>query len=101
MTTPRNKLSADPKITTTHQTVIQDALAVLDRIRKLDSVTKIVIGPIESNRSRTPRIKCLPISLPDGRQGAGLIVKVQGTGALQQFYVYTKDPEAVKHELYS
>ncbi|MEX1027626.1 MAG: hypothetical protein WD049_06425 [Candidatus Paceibacterota bacterium] len=92
-------LSADPKITTTHQTVIDGAVPVLDRLRKLKTVSKIVIGPIAANRSRTPRIKCLPLRLPDGRQGAGLIVKVQGTGAVQQFWVYTSDPDSVKEHL--
>lgn len=89
---PRPNLFADPKITTKHQTVIDGAVPVLDRLRKLEAVTKIVIGPIEANRSRTPRVKCLPIQ-------AGLIVKVQGTGAVQQFYVYTNDPDNVETRL--
>lgn len=88
----KQRLFADSKITTTHQTVIDGAVPVLDRLRKMDAVDKIVIGPIEPNKSSTPRIKCNPIR-------AGLLVKVQTTESLQQFYVYTNQPEIVREKI--
>lgn len=88
----RKNIFGDPKITTKHQTIVDGALPVLDTLRKLDEVSKIVLGPIEPNKSATPRVKATDIR-------AGLLVKVQGTDSLQQFWVYTNKPEVIRKKI--
>ncbi len=90
----KKQLFRGPKVTTNHQTVIDGAVPVLQAIKNLDSVNKVVIGPIEPNRSASPRLKLRPIP-------AGLFLKVQSRESLQQFYIYTSDPETVKSFLNS
>ena len=89
----RQTLFADPKITTKHQTVIEDAVPILDRARKLDEVEKIVVGPIDPNKSSTPRVKTNEVP-------AGLLLKIQGTESLQRFWIYTKKPAHVKADIH-
>jgi len=88
----RTTLFSDPKISTKHQTIIDGAIPTIDMLRKLNSVTKIIIGPIQPNKSSTPRIK--PTSIRNG-----VHIKIQTTNAIQQFYIYTKQPHVITHHL--
>ncbi|MBP9827868.1 hypothetical protein KBC55_01815 [Patescibacteria group bacterium] len=83
---------AGSKFTSRHTTVIDPAEDLFRDIAKLVLVTKIVLGPIESVRSRSPRLKHKTVP-------AGLFVTVYSLIAMQTFYIYTSEPAVVAAKL--
>src|SRR3989338_3491752 len=82
------------KITTSHSSIIDAAVSVVEALEKLPEVTKISLGIIKQvGKSRGQhRIKFLPIT------GGGKI-KVRGGTTIQRKYVYTNEPEKTKQIL--
>lgn len=81
-------LLAGPKISGRHSTVIAAARPFVLAAKLMPEVTRVVIGPI------TKRATTGPARLIFGRVPAGLKAKVIGGRSAQQFYVYTKTPDA-------
>lgn len=69
------------KVTKSHSTMIDAAQPVVKAAERHTKVTKVVLGRIESVRSKQQRIKFEPVP-------AGLKVTVYGTAYLQELVVY-------------
>lgn len=81
-----------PKISDSHQTVIEPAKPIIRAAKKLDEVAKIVIAELVKVGPGKQRIKLTEVP-------AGLKVTVRG-GILQQvLYLYTNDRETVRQEV--
>lgn len=83
---------AGGKITGSHTTVTDATAVVVDVAETLPSVTKIILGPMESTRCKRPRLKFNPIQ-------AGWKITVCGNTSVQTIYVYSQDPQATKMAL--
>ncbi len=88
---PRKNL-AGGKITSSHTTMTDATLGVVDRANRLSEVTKIVLGVITPVRGGRRDLKFLTIT-------GGVKAVVRGSGAVQDIYIYTKAPERVTNVL--
>ncbi len=82
------------KVTASHRTCIEEARVVVKTAERLPNVTKISLGPIKQIRRGAGRRR-----LKFGPATGGLRVSVRGTGALQEVYLYTKDPERTREAI--
>ncbi len=81
------------KLTRSHTTIIDAAIAVVKLAQKMPEVTKIALGVIKPNLpSGQKRVKCKPI------QG-GVQVTVRGTNSKQDLYVYTDQPQLFEDQI--
>ena len=80
------------KITNSHSTLTDTAREVVEIAQKYIEVSKIGIGFITHTHSGRRGIKFLPIS-------GGIKVIVRGSGAVQELYIYTSNPEIIKDGL--
>jgi hypothetical protein len=89
---PRHK--AGKKITTSHTSIIDAALPLVEAAERLPEVTKISLGIIKQvGKSRGQhRIKFLPIT-------GGWRITVRGSATVQEIYVYTEESESTKRSL--
>lgn len=87
-----NGLLQGPKISNSHQTLIEPAKPLVRAAKRLDEVTKIVIAELVKVGPGKQRIKFADVP-------AGLKVVIRG-GILQQvLYLYTNDRETVRQEV--
>jgi hypothetical protein len=79
------------KITTSHTSIIDAAIPVVEAAERLPQVTKISLGIIKQvGKSRGQhRIKFLPII-------GGWKVTVRGSSTVQELYIYTEDAAGTK-----
>jgi hypothetical protein len=89
--TPKGLLRGS-KVTRSHTTVIEAAIAAVNIAKESPHVSKIVIGVIEPTKKGQPHIKFSPVP-------AGLRMRVRGNTAVQSFFVYTARPEDVIREI--
>ncbi len=80
------------KVTASHTTVTEAGEEVVRHARRLELVTKISLGQIWHVSGGRRDLKFLPII-------AGLKAKVRGNGAVQELYIYTKEPKKVERLL--
>ncbi len=83
-----------PKFNGRHSTVIPNAVPMVETARDSEHVTKIALGVVTPLRAGKPHLKFSPVS-------GGLKMQVRGTNAVQIFWIYTKEPDAVMRELES
>ena len=83
---------AGGKLTRSHTTVIDAVAPLIDYLQTCPSVTKISLGMIKSIGRGVPSQKFLAVV-------GGWKVTVRGNTSLQEFVVYTADPETVRTEL--
>jgi hypothetical protein len=81
-----------PKFNGRHSTVIESAIPVVEAARDCAHVTKIALGVITPLRPGAEHLKFTPAS-------GCLKMQVRGTNAVQTFWVYTTEPEAVIAEI--
>ena len=86
-----SKLDND-KITDSHSTLTDTAREVIEITQKYTEVSKIGISFITHTHSGRRDIKFLPIN-------GGIKAKVSGSGAVQELYINTNDPEFIKNKL--
>ena len=89
--TPKGLLKGS-KVTRSHTTVIDTAIAAVNAAKDSPHVSKIVIGIIKPAGKGQPLIKFTPIE-------AGLRMQVRGNSAVQIFFVYTSRPDDVMQEI--
>jgi hypothetical protein len=79
------------KITTSHTSIIDAAIPVVEAAERLPEVTKISLGIIKQvGKSRGQhRIKFLPIF-------GGWKITVRGSSTVQEIYVYTENAASTK-----
>ena len=80
------------KFTGSHTTVIDAAVEILKALNTSEQVTKIAIGYIKQKVGKSasqPRYK-----IQDN--GAGIRLTVNGPATIQEFHVYTEDPDATR-----
>ena len=84
------------KITTSHTSIIDAALPVVEAAEKLPEVTKISLGIIKQvGKSRGQhRMKFLPIT-------GGWKLTVRGSSTVQEIYVYSESTKTTKESLES
>ena len=80
------------KISNNHSTIIDDCVPVIELVKSMPEVTKVVIGAISRVGAGKRRIKTF--SVP-----AGLKVTVRGANMQQTLFIYTSSPEKVEKEL--
>lgn len=85
---------AGRKFTKSHTTCIDSAVPIVKAAEKLDLVSKISLGIINSCKGGTSAQKT-KISIIE----AGLFIKVRGSTSVQDIYIFTKDPKDVKNYL--
>jgi hypothetical protein len=83
-----------PKFNGKHSTVIPTAIPAIEAARDCDLVTKIALGVITPLRAGKPHLKFSPVS-------GGLKMQVRGAHAVQIFWIYTTEPDAVIREIES
>ena len=83
---------AGGKLTRSHTTVIDAVAPLVDYLQTCEAVTKISLGIIKSLGKGLPSLKFLAVV-------GGWKVTVRGNTSLQEFVVYTSDPEKVRGEL--
>ena len=83
---------AGGKLTRNHTTVIDAVAPLIDYLQSCETVTKISLGIIKSLGKGVPSLKFLAVV-------GGWKVTVRGNTSLQEFVVYTSDPERVRTEL--
>ncbi len=81
-----------PKFNGRHSTVIPSAIPAIEAARECKHVTKIALGVITPLRAGKPHLKFSPVS-------GGLKMQVRGTHAVQIFWLYTTEPDAVIREI--
>jgi hypothetical protein len=82
-----------PKFNGRHSTVIPSAVPAVEAARDCEHVTKIALGVITPIRAGQEHLKFLPVS------GGRLKMQIRGTNAVQVFWLYTNQPEAVIEEI--
>jgi len=80
------------KITDSHSTASDASNEILALVRKRPEVSKISLGFIENIGGSRRSLKFSTIV-------GGIRVRVRGSGATQEMYIYTSDPEATKEAL--
>ena len=81
------------KITRAHCTVTPTAAKLVDEAHRLDEVQKISIGIIKHiGNGGERRLKFLPIT-------GGIKAKVRGNAAVQEIYIYTRQPFTTRNKL--
>jgi len=81
---------AGGKFAGSHTTLAKEFCPIVDAAHDMDEVTKIILGPINSNAGRASspmRVKCKEL---DG-MAHGLHMTVTKGGVSQQFYIYVRD----------
>ncbi len=81
-----------PKFNGKHSTVIDTAIRMVEAARDNARVTKIALGVITPLRAGQPHLKFTPVS-------GGLKMQVRGANAVQIFWLYTTEPDAVVREM--
>jgi hypothetical protein len=81
-----------PKFNGRHSTVIPSAIAAVEAARDCPRVTKIGLGVITPVKAAQEHLKFTPVS-------GGLKMQVRGAHAIQVFWLYTTQPEAVIEEI--
>jgi len=91
---PRHKTGR--KITTSHTSIIDAAVPVVEAAEKLSEVTKISLGIIKqvgkASRGGQQRLKFLPIV-------GGWKITIRGSATIQEVYVYTNEPKNTRQAL--
>ena len=72
--------------------MIPSAVPAVEAARDCEHVTKIALGVITPIRAGQEHLKFLPVS-------GGLKMQVRGANAVQVFWLYTTQPEAVIEEI--
>jgi hypothetical protein len=75
-----------------HSTIIEPAIPVIEAARESRHVTKIALGVITPVHSAESHLKFSSVS-------GGLKMQVRGRHAVQIFWIYTTEPDAVIAEL--
>ena len=83
---------AGGKLTRSHTTLIDAAAPLVDYLQGREEVSKISLGMIKNIGKGQPGLKFHTVV-------GGLKVVVRGNVSLQEFVVYTVDPETVRREL--
>lgn len=81
-----------PKFNGKHSTVIDTAIRMVEAARDSAHVTKIALGVITPLRAGQAHLKFTPVS-------GGLKMQVRGANAVQIFWLYTTEPDAVIREM--
>ena len=81
-----------PKFNGRHSTVIPGAVPAIEAARDCPHVSKIALGVITPVRAGQEHLKFIPVS-------GGLKMQVRGTNAVQVFWLYTTEPQAVIDEI--
>lgn len=81
-----------PKFNGRHSTVIDSAVPAIEAARDCVHVTKIALGVITPIRPGAEHLKFTPAS-------GCLKMQVRGNNAVQTFWVYTTEPDAVVAEI--
>ena len=92
MAKPRSGLFSGKKFSNNHTTIIEHAGPVLAEAKKLSEIRRVVLGRIESAHSSGRSLKFKPIP-------AGLKMIVRGPNSLQEFFLYSANPEYVQNRL--
>lgn len=92
MTPTKRGLLSGPKFSNKHGSVIPSAHPYLVALRAHEAVTKVVLSEIRHTRGTSNGWKAI-------RVPAGLKLTVRGVSAVQDFYVYTSDPDRVEAAL--
>lgn len=80
------------KFSSSHSTVIAEAVRILETAKVLPEVTKVVLSVITPVGVGEPRLKFSPVL-------AGLKMQVRGRTAIQIFYVYSGNPSETQRKL--
>jgi len=83
---------AGGKLTSSHTTLIDAAVPLVDLLQEREEVTKISLGMIKNIGKGNPGLKFHPIT-------GGWRVVVRGNVSLQEFVVYTTNPVATRWAL--
>jgi hypothetical protein len=83
---------AGGKLTSSHTTLIDAAVPLIDLLQERDEVTKISLGMIKNIGKGTPGLKFHEVT-------GGWRVVVRGNVSLQEFVVYTTNPVATRWAL--
>ena len=83
---------AGGKLTSSHTTIIDAAIPVVDLLQSSGEVSKISLGVIKHIGKGKPGIKFHPVV-------GGWKVVVRGNISLQELVVYTSDPETTRTNL--
>jgi len=82
------------KLTRSHTTTTEASNKVIIALEKMGGVAKISRGPIKNTRGSSGQKS---IKIADVQ--SGLKISVRGNGAVQDLYIYTNSPDAVKEML--
>ena len=88
----RSRVLGGPKINNAHSTLIRAAEAVVAVAKRDARVTRVILGKIVPRSGGERRLKIRQVP-------AGLKLVVRSGGELQEFFVYTSEPEAVRTAL--
>lgn len=80
------------KFSDSHQTVIDPARDVINFLKKMEEVKKIVIGHIKNQKSKIPGLKTM-------RDEKSIELVVKGRGEIQRFYIFGENLELIENEL--
>jgi len=80
------------KITDSHSTLTGTAREIIEIVAKYEEVSKIGIGYITHVPGGRKDIKFLKIN-------GGIKAMVRGSGAVQELYIYTSEPEFTKSKI--
>ena len=89
---PNPKLKWGGKITCSHSTITETAAKVIQAAHTLDEVTKISAGIIKHVGGGEQRLKFLTIV-------GGIKAVVRGNGAVQEIFIWTKNPAETERTL--
>ncbi len=87
-----SKLTLGGKITDSHSTLTEVAEKLVEKVVKLEFISKIGIGNITHVGGGRRGLKFLPIT-------GGIKAVVRGSGSVQELYIYTNAADRTKTEL--
>lgn len=82
---PSHSVRWGGKITCSHCTITESAVSVINTANSCDEVSKITVGVIKPASGGRRHLKCLPLQ-------HGVKAVVRGNGAVQEIFIYTKNP---------
>ncbi|MFH1188660.1 MAG: DUF2103 domain-containing protein [bacterium] len=89
---PKKGLFGGHKIGDSHSTVIPEVVLLIEALKEIQEVKKIIIGVITPIHVGHRRIKC--VSIP-----AGMRLTVRGVNATQKLFIYTVFFEIVEKHI--
>ena len=89
---PRRNALRGSKFSGRHTTIVEEGRGLIGRLKKCDTITKIIIGHIKVIRKGPCRVRVKTIP-------AGLELMVRVPSARQLFLVYTLEPCVVKESI--